>query len=85
MDIMAFAEHGQPMNISTLARKRRLLGGSRRQRLMSPVLVAARYEDVKKCDLDAKTFSSGKGGILMGYSARQQGEKAERGGLELDD
>ncbi len=35
-----------------------------------------RYEDVKKCDLDAKRFSSQKGGILMGYS--EQGPKRLR-------
>ncbi len=34
-----------------------------------------RHEDVKKCDLNARGFSSGKGGILMGYSEKTPGPK----------
>ena len=37
-----------------------------------------RYEDVKKCDLDAKSFSSQEGGILMGYSEKSSGPKRLR-------
>ena len=41
MDIMAFAEHGQPYDISThCANTPRWLGGSRLKRPMLPVLVA---------------------------------------------
>jgi cytochrome P450 len=34
-----------------------------------------RYEDVKKCDLNSKDFSSQAGGILMGYSDKSSGPK----------
>jgi cytochrome P450 len=37
-----------------------------------------RYEDVKKCDLNAKDFSSQEGGILMGYSEKSSGPKKLR-------
>ena len=72
MDIMAFAEHGQPYEYFHTLRAQAPVAWWQPP---SDIDVAgfwslSRYEDVKKCDLDAKTFSSGKGGILMGYSAR---------------
>jgi len=37
-----------------------------------------RYEDVKRVDLDARTFSSQEGGILMGFSDQDRGPKRLR-------
>ncbi len=37
-----------------------------------------KYEDVKSVDLDARTFSSQQGGILMGFSDRDRGPKRLR-------
>ena len=80
MDLMAFAEHGQPYE------------WFHKLRAQAPVAwwqppehvdVAGfwsltRHQDVKKCDLDAKRFSSGTGGILMGYSEKAAGPKRLR-------
>lgn len=81
MDIMAFAEHGQPYEYFHTLREKAPVAWWQppSETDVAGFWSLTRYEDVKKCDLDAKTFSSGKGGILMGYSASTNGPKRLRG------
>ncbi|MAI50953.1 MAG: hypothetical protein CBC55_10860, partial [Gammaproteobacteria bacterium TMED95] len=85
MDIMAFAAHGQPYEYFHTLREKAPVAWWQppADTDIAGFWSLSRYEDVKKCDLDAKTFSSGTGGILMGYSARQQGPK-RLGGAALN-
>ncbi len=81
MDIMAFAEHGQPYSYFHTLREKAPVAWWQppNDTDVAGYWSLARYEDVKKCDLDAKTFSSGTGGILSAYSAEAGGPKRLRG------
>ena len=60
MDVMALPSMANHMSgFINCSRKPRLPGGSRRLADVAGFWSLARHEDVKKCDLDAKTFSSG--------------------------
>ena len=80
MDLMAFAEHGQPYEwFHTLREKAPVAWWQPPATTdVAGFWSLSRYEDVKKCDLDNKNFSSGKGGILMGYSEKAAGPKRLR-------
>ena len=81
MDIMAFAEHGQPYDyFHTLREKAPVAWWQPPEDTdVAGFWSLSRYEDVRKCDLDNKNFSSGEGGILMGFSEKQKGPMRLRG------
>ena len=80
MDVMAFAEHGQPYEwFHKLRAKAPVAWWQPPENIdVAGFWSLTRHEDVKKCDLDAKRFSSGTGGILMGYSEKAAGPKRLR-------
>ena len=77
LDIMAFRDHGQPYDYFHSLRENAPVSWWQPPATtdVAGFWSLSRYEDVKACDLDAKTFSSGTGGILMGYSAASRGPK----------
>ena len=77
MDMTMFRDHGQPYDYFHTLREKAPVSWWQPPATtdVAGYWALTRYEDVKKCDLDAKTFSSGAGGILMGYSAKGGGPK----------
>ncbi|MBT7280530.1 MAG: cytochrome P450 [Rhodobiaceae bacterium] len=77
MDMTMFRDHGQPYDYFHTLREKAPVSWWQPPATtdVAGFWALTRYEDVKKCDLDAKTFSSGAGGILMGYSAKGGGPK----------
>ena len=77
MDMTMFRDHGQPYDYFHTLREKAPVSWWQPPAStdVAGYWALTRYEDVKKCDLDANTFSSGAGGILMGYSAKGGGPK----------
>ena len=77
IDILDFQAHGQPYEYFHKLRAQAPVSWWQppSDTDVSGFWALTRYEDVKNCDLDAKRFSSGTGGILMGYSQAQKGPK----------
>ncbi len=77
LDMTMFRDHGQPYDYFHTLRDKAPVSWWQPPAStdVAGFWALTRYEDVKKCDLDAKTFSSGAGGILMGHSAKGGGPK----------
>ena len=78
MDILAFAENGQPYDYFHKLREKAPVAWWQppSHTDIAGFWSLTRYEDVKKCEMDPKTFSSFTGGSVgLGYSAKQKGPK----------
>jgi len=75
MDLLAFAEHGQPYEYFHKLRAEAPVAWWQPDDTIdiAGFWSLTRYEDVKKCEMDPRTFSSFAGGINLGYSAKTKG------------